>query len=300
MTHQPLSHSRGGLVSVLAVSLLLVASGIATAQGNSPTQLRRFVDQQVGGIQKMIVPAHDTEIPQPRLANGSPDPEFQTTEAKRYLGKLLFHEPARATRIIPEFGGIPEHSGTASCGTCHLGEAASKSGTLLNFATGGAGRGYTDAAGNFIARRRPLADLPILRQTPLFPGDALVDELPTLTDIYEFAVGSPARGRKLPPPGRLLRTGRLDALDSVARNSPSVIGAAFNNRLMVVRGLSNQIQLENASGVTSTGDPYLRVFLPDGVLLPGQSILTTLLFKRQAHAPPVSYTLILLSGQGSP
>ena len=70
--------------------------------------------------------------------------------------------------------------------------------------------------------------------------------------------------------------------------------------LMVVPGLSNQIQLENASGVTSTGDPYLRVFLPDGVLLPGQSILTTLLFKRQAHAPPVSYTLILLSGQGSP
>jgi len=246
MTHQPLSHSRGGLVSVLAVSLLLVASGIAAAQGNSPTQLRRFVDQQVGGIQKMIVPAHDTEIPQPRLANGSPDPQFQTTEAKRYLGKLLFHEPARATRIIPEFGGIPEHSGTASCGTCHLGEAASKSGTLLNFATGGEGRGYTDAEGNFIARRRPRADMPILRQTPLFPGDARVDNLPTLTDIYLLAdgtieVNTPARGRR-PLPGdttdtrpaaiQLLATGRLDALDSVARNPLSIIGAAFNNRLL--------------------------------------------------------------------
>jgi hypothetical protein len=61
----------------------------------------------------------------------------------------------------------------------------------------------------------------------------MVDELPTLTDIYEFAVGSPARGRKLPDPGALLRTGRLDALDSVARNAPGAIGAAFNNRLLM-------------------------------------------------------------------
>ena len=157
MTHQAPSHSRGGLFSVLAVSLLLVASVIAAGQGNSPTQLRGFIDQQVGGIQKLMVPAHNADLPQPRLANGSPDPFFQTTEAKRYLGKMLFHEPARATRIIPEFGGIPEHAGTASCGTCHLGEAASKSGTRLNFATGGEGRGYTDADGNFIARRRPLS-----------------------------------------------------------------------------------------------------------------------------------------------
>ena len=60
-----------------------------------------------------------------------------------------------------------------------------------------------------------------------------MDEIPTLTDIYQFAVGSPARGRKLPDPGQLLRTGRLDALDSVARNAPGVIGAAFNNRLLM-------------------------------------------------------------------
>jgi cytochrome c peroxidase len=235
--------------AVLAVSLL--CSGVAAAQGNSPTQLRRFIDQQVGGIQKMMVPAHNTDLPQPRLAKGSPDPQFETTEAKRYLGKLLFHDPARATRIIPEFGGILSHSGTASCGTCHLGEAASKAGTLLNFATGAEGRGYTDANGNFIPRRRPLPDLPVLRQTPLFPGDALVDHLPTLTDIYLLAdgtteVNTPARGRRplpedlypddmtdtRPAAVRLLATGRLDALDSVARNPLSIIGAAFNNRLL--------------------------------------------------------------------
>src|SRR5262245_23107541 len=214
--------------------------------GNSPTQLRRFIDRQVGGIEKLMVPANDADLPQPRLADGSPDPQFQTTEAKRYLGKLLFHDPARATRIIPEFGGILEHAGSASCGTCHLAEAASKAGTRLNFATGGEGRGYTDADGHFIARRRPLADLPILRSTPLFEGDALVDALPTLTDIYRLADGTiegstPARGRRpllndetdtRPHAVELLATGRLDALDSVARNPLSIIGAAFNNRLL--------------------------------------------------------------------
>jgi cytochrome c peroxidase len=216
-----------------ALTVFLLCSAVAVAQGDSPTQLRRFIDQQVGGIEKLMVPAHDSELPQPRLANGSPDPQFQITEAKRYLGKMLFFDPARMARIRPEFGGILATSGTASCGTCHLGEAAGKAGTLINFAVGGEGRGYTDAAGNFIARRRPRLDiLPVLRQTPLFPGDALVDEIPTLTDVYEFAVGSPARGRKLPDPGRLLRTGRLDALDSVARNAPTPLGAAFNNRLL--------------------------------------------------------------------
>jgi cytochrome c peroxidase len=196
--------------------------------------LRRFIARQVGGIQKLMVPARDADLPQPRLADGSPDPFFQTTEAKRYLGKQLFHDPVRMVRIRPEFGGVPDTAATASCGSCHQGESASKAGTLLNFAAGGEGRHYTDADGNFIPRRRPRTDiLPMLRERPLFPGDAMVDDLPTLTDIYELAIGSPARGRKLPDPGRLLRTGRLDALDSVGRNAPGVIGSAFNNRLLL-------------------------------------------------------------------
>lgn len=246
--------SRGGPVPALTVSLLLVASGVATAQGISPTQLRRLIDQQVGGIQKLMVPANDADLPQPRLPDGRPDPFFQTTEAKRYLGKQLFHDPIRTTRILPEFGGVLATAQTASCGSCHQGESASKAGTLLNFAVGGEGRHYTDAEGNFIPRRRPRTDLlPLLRQNPLFPGDALVDELPTLTDIYEFAVGSPARGRKLPDPGQLLRTGRLDALDSVARNAPGVIGAAFNNRLLM-GGFAGEPD-ESPGGLNPFGHP---------------------------------------------
>jgi hypothetical protein len=42
------------------------------------------------------------------------------------------------------------------------------------------------------------------------------------------------------------------------------------------------------------------VFLPNGVLTPGQSLDVTLRFKRHAQAPPVSFTLTLLSGQGNP
>lgn len=245
MAHTQTRPGRCGSACLLVLSLI-VSSGLAAAQGNSPTQLRRHIDEQVGGIQKLMVPAHNADLPQPRLPNGRPVPEFETTEAKRYLGKLLFHDPARATRIIPEFGGIVSHSGTASCGTCHLGEAASKAGTLINFATGAEGRGFTDANGNFIPRRRPLSDLPILRQAPLFPGDARVDALPTLTDIYGLAdgtteVNTPARGRRplvgdatdtRPTVAQLLATGRLDALDSVARNPLSIIGAAYNNRLL--------------------------------------------------------------------
>jgi len=253
---QEQSPQRGSAPRLLAVAVSLSLSYVATAaaQGVSPAQLRRFVDQQVGGIQKLMVPAHDADLPQPRLANGRPAPFFQTTEAKRYLGKQLFHDPVRMVRIHPEFGGVPATARTATCASCHMGEAASKAGTLLNFAAGGEGRHYTDANGNFIPRRRPRTDiLPRLRQDPLFPGDALVDELPTLTDIYEFAVGSPARGRKLPPPGELLRTGRLDALDSVARNAPGVIGAAFNNRLLM-GGFAGEPD-ESPGGLNPFGHP---------------------------------------------
>jgi cytochrome c peroxidase len=246
-TKHPLFFDRSYLYATLAVLLLLLCGGVAAndddreengSNGNSATRLRQFIDIRVGGIEKLMVPARDADLPQPLLANGKPDPFFQITEAKRYLGKQLFHDPARMIRIRPQYGGIPATAGTASCGSCHLGEAASKAGTLLNFAVGGEGRHYTDAEGNFIPRRRPRTDLlPPLRTTPLFPGDALVDSLPTLTDIWrsqgQVIVGTPALQFKLPARSQLLATGRLDALDSVGRNAPGVIGSAFNNRLLL-------------------------------------------------------------------
>ena len=79
-----------------ALGLVLTAfCAIASAQGDSPTQLRQFIDQQVGGINKLKVPATDVDIPVPRMPDGTVNPRYKTTEAKRYLGKLLFHDPAK-------------------------------------------------------------------------------------------------------------------------------------------------------------------------------------------------------------
>jgi len=233
----------------------------AIAGDDGPTQLRQYIGRQVGGLDKLKVPATDAEIPVPRQADGTVNYRYETTEAKRYLGKLLFHDPVRSARInlntaVPldlpagtAFGGTMSASDPSieaianaqrrdtSCGTCHLGEAAGKAGQRINFASGGEGRGYTDENGKFIPRRRPQDILNKLRSRPLFDGDALVDALPTLGDIFIDANGqrvvtTPALFYHEPKPKALLATGRLDQLDSVGRQAPGVIGFAFNNRLL--------------------------------------------------------------------
>jgi hypothetical protein len=78
-----------------------------------------------------------------------------------------------------------------------------------------------------------------------------------------------------------------------------VSGIVDTNLLIIAQGLSDGVQLENASGISSSGNPYLRVFLPNGVLKPGQSISRSLVFERKGKVP-VSYTLDFLSGQGNP
>ena len=248
-----------------AVSLLCGAAaadrGSDDDHGTSATQLRRFIDAQVGGIDKLKVPRKDIDIPVPRQPDGSVNYRYQTTEAKRYLGKLLFHDPVRSARInvnagVPldlpagtAFGGTLSASDPniqkitdgqlqdSSCGSCHLGEAAGKAGQQINFASGGEGRGYTDKDGNFIPRRRPQTFLSKLRAQPIFPGDAMVDALPTLGDIFIDANGqrvvtTPALFYHDPKPKALIATGRLDQLDSVGRQAPGMIGFAFNNRLL--------------------------------------------------------------------
>jgi hypothetical protein len=91
---------------------------------------------------------------------------------------------------------------------------------------------------------------------------------------------------------------RQEDVYRITNNSSSVVDTHL---LMIARGLPDQIQMENASGMTSSHDPYVRVFLPKGVLSPGQSTVQTLRFRRQSsQAPAVSYVLTLLSGQGNP
>jgi hypothetical protein len=259
-----------------------VAESAARRTGHARA-LRELIDRQVGGIAKLKVPADDASIPLPPEDPARPG-RYKTTEAKRFLGKLLFHDPVRTARInantaqpldLPAgtgFGGTLDASRynidaivagqkqTGSCGSCHFGEAASKAGDVINLHVGAEGRGYTDEHGDFIVRRRVQSVLPKLRTQPLFAGDALVDAFPTLTDIYQVGgqrvvttpalfyhstafPGCVAAGVApltpstiltpcTPPPDALLATGRLDDLDSVGRLSMSMIGFAFNNRLL--------------------------------------------------------------------
>jgi len=292
---QPLPARR--VVVVCSSSLLACSVGLAVLQAgcqSDPTAgptteelrsnaqgLREYIAQQVGGLDKLTVPPDDAAIPLPPDDPKRPG-RYRTTEAKRYLGKLLFHDPVRAARInintsVPvdlpagtAFGGTVKASDpniqrivdaekqTSSCGSCHIGEAAAKAGQLINFASGGEGRGYTDEDGNFFPRRRPHQSiLTKLRAEPIFPGDALVDALPTLTDVVsadgQRDVTTPARYHHEPPPDALLQTGRLDELDSVARQSPSLIGFAFNNRLLF-GGLGGEPQA-TPGGLNPFDDP---------------------------------------------
>jgi cytochrome c peroxidase len=259
---------------MLPVCLALLCAGAAAdrddRRSHGAAPLREYIGQQVGGIDKLMVPANDASMPLPKQADGSVKPRYQTTEAKRFLGKMLFHDPVRSARINVNKGQpLDLPAGTAfggtlsaadpnidkitdaqrrdtSCGTCHLGEAAGKAGQQVNFASGGEGRGYTDADGNFVARRRPQSILTRLRNAPIFPGDTMVDALPTLVDIFidsndQRVVTTPALFYHSPAPKALLATGRLDQLDSVGRQSPSMVGFAFNNRLLF-GGIGGEVQ----------------------------------------------------------
>ncbi|MBS1214829.1 MAG: hypothetical protein H6R26_3446, partial [Proteobacteria bacterium] len=102
---------------------------------------------------------------------------------------------------------------------------------------------------------------------------------------------------------------RIERLDSRRSGWQQVDEYRFTNNgssvvdthlLIVARGLPDKIRLVNGSGLTRAGNPYRRVFLQNGVLLPGQSIVQRLRFKRPPHVPPLSYALTLLSGQGKP
>jgi hypothetical protein len=82
----------------------------------------------------------------------------------------------------------------------------------------------------------------------------------------------------------------------LTNNSSSIVDTHL---LVIVKGLSQQSRLVNASGTTKAGEPYLRVFLPGGALQPGQSAAVKLLFEQHRDSP-AKYSLTLLSGQGQP
>jgi hypothetical protein len=80
----------------------------------------------------------------------------------------------------------------------------------------------------------------------------------------------------------------------ITNTSNSVIDTHL---LAIVTGLPAGVTVD-AKETKMDGTPYYRMFLPDGVLNPGQSISTTVV--RTGGGSSSSYTFQLMSGQGKP
>jgi hypothetical protein len=119
---------------------------------------------------------------------------------------------------------------------------------------------------------------------------------PVLAKLEFLDVTSQAAAEKI---GSSSHGGRQFDQYRITNRGQSVVDTHL---LIIVRGLPHETELENASGTTRSGDPYIRVFLPNGVLQPGQDIVQTLIFSREGgkNPSPLSYVLDLLSGQGNP
>ena len=193
-----------GLCSILFIGVLGDHSVVAQV---TPNMVRATVQARVGDINKLRVPDDDTDLPQPRLLSGESDPLFAITEEKRFLGQLLFHDPIRSTDLDLSLGGDPAFRLTASCSSCHLSHAGTKAGQVFNFGVGGEGR-LTLGLG---------LDEVLVERT----------QSPSAADIIPTGIV------KIGTAGEVLLDGSADAVDSAPRLSPSLVGAAFNQRLLL-------------------------------------------------------------------
>ncbi len=196
--------SRSFALRVLPLLLVCLSSGWPLGAQDAD-EVRSLLDARVGGIERLQVPENAEDLPQPLLPDETVDPRFAITAEKVRLGKLLFFDPVRSTDIRPEFGGVVETTKTASCGSCHIGQAASKAGTLTAVGVGGEGRHETSATG--------------LQRIDRTMIEGLGDILPTSVEMIDAE-------------GNVVASGRFDAVDAPGRVSPSCIGFAYNNRLL--------------------------------------------------------------------
>lgn len=110
----------------------------------------------------------------------------------------------------------------------------------------GEGRGYTDEHRKLHQTQLATFRFAAHGADTLFEGDALVDALPTLTDMYHIPIPLPghieiatpgvakAAGARDATRNRQAQCpGRLNALDRIGRQSPSTIGFAFHTHLLL-------------------------------------------------------------------
>jgi len=183
---------------------IVVAAFTQSLRGETPEELRTLITNRVGSLDALKVPPTDADMPQPDNAR------FWISAAKKRLGKFLYFDPIRTNNIRPEFGGNRAFAQSASCGSCHLGEMASKAGAVSAFGVGGEGRGFIDeTSGRFVARRHA--------------AEGLTDTLPTQVDTFDAL-------------GALTMSGRFDEVDSPFRVAPSMIGFACLRNSLCANG----------------------------------------------------------------
>jgi hypothetical protein len=130
-----------------------------------------------------------------------------------------------------------------------------------------------------------LSGLAIANNDPLSRRDMGLEFLDVTSQAHASLISSEEHGRRQTDTWR------------ITNNGSTVIDTHL---LVIAQGLKGRERMDNASGVTRAGEPYQRIFLRDGVLMPGQSTLVSLQLKRQPREPRPNYRLTLLSGQGTP
>ena len=88
--------------------------------------------------------------------------------------------------------------------------------------------------------------------------------------------------------------------DDGSIGSPTTASPVDTHLLVVASGLSFQIEMTNASGRTSAGDPYRPGVPAERDPRAGSEHRRHARFQRHRQSPSLRFTLTLLSGQGNP
>jgi hypothetical protein len=98
----PAARRRFGLTELAmggVFAAAVIGCGNESEPDPTPEETRELIGGAIpGGLANLMVPATDAEIPVPPAPQGYAG-RYDTTEAKRYLGKLIFHDPIRTQRV---------------------------------------------------------------------------------------------------------------------------------------------------------------------------------------------------------
>jgi cytochrome c peroxidase len=180
--------------------------------------LYKFIDQQVGGIQKLRFPTSYDALPKPQRTDGTLDTTFTITKPLVDLGRFLFADPALVNHVVtraenPACSGDLSALEGGSCVACHFPAAGGgKAGQEIGINVGGEGLFIRTPTGEVSVRRR-------LRS-------GFADFAPTLVQQKNAA-------------GTVINDGNCDQSDIVGRNPPPITVAGYNTRLLL-GGLAGQ------------------------------------------------------------